>query len=73
MNCSLLFRTLEKHHRSENIPIEPYLNRLLLRGLVVKGDGLTGVDALYRLLGELYISPLQDSFQYGFLPASISA
>ncbi|WP_270628919.1 hypothetical protein [Mediterraneibacter gnavus] len=42
---------LKKHHRSENIPIEPYLNRLLLRGLVVKGDGLTGVDALYRLLG----------------------
>ena len=38
---------LKKHHRSENIPIEPYLNRLLLRGLVVKGDGLTGVDALY--------------------------
>lgn len=35
---------LKKHHRSENIPIEPYLNRLLLRGLVVKGDGLTGVD-----------------------------
>ena len=29
---------LKKHHRSENIPIEPYLNRLLLRGLVVKGD-----------------------------------
>ena len=28
---------LKKHHRSENIPIEPYLNRLLLRGLVVKG------------------------------------
>ena len=42
---------LKKHHRSENIPIEPYLNRLLLRGLVVN-----------RLLGELYISPLQDSF-----------
>ena len=53
---------LKKHHRSENIPIEPYLNRLQLRGLIVKGDGLTGVDALYRLLGELYISPLQDSF-----------
>lgn len=42
---------LKKHHRSENIPIEPYLNRLQLRGLIVKGDGLTGVDALYRLLG----------------------
>ena len=32
---------LKKHHRSENIPIEPYLNRLQLRGLIVKGDGLT--------------------------------
>ena len=38
---------LKKHHRSENIPIEPYLNRLQLRGLIVKGDGLTGVDALF--------------------------
>lgn len=40
---------LKKHHRSENIPIEPYLNRLLLRGLVVKGDGLTGVDPLFLI------------------------
>lgn len=53
---------LKKYSRSENIPIESYLNRLILRGLVVKGDGLTGVDALYRLIGELYILPLQDSF-----------
>ncbi len=30
-----------------------YLNRLLLRGLIVKDDGMTWVDALYRLLGTL--------------------
>ena len=37
------------------------LNRLLLRGLIVKGTGLTGIDALYQLLGELYIHPVKDS------------
>lgn len=39
-----------------------YLNRLLLRGLIIKGDGLTGVDALYRLLGTLHIQPSTDRF-----------
>lgn len=38
------------------------LNRLLLRGLVAKGEGMTGVDALYRLLGELYITPVESRF-----------
>lgn len=37
------------------------LNRLLLRGLIAKGTGLTGIDALYQLLGELYIHPVKDS------------
>lgn len=31
-------------------------------GLIVKGDGLTGVDALYRLLGKLHIQPVTDRF-----------
>lgn len=39
-----------------------YLNRLLLRGLIAKGEGLTGVDALYRLLGTLYLFPIKDKF-----------
>lgn len=39
-----------------------YLNRLLLRGLIVKGDGLTGIDALYRLLGTLHIQPVANRF-----------
>lgn len=38
------------------------LNRLMLRGLIAKGDGMTGVDALYRLLGELYITPVESRF-----------
>lgn len=43
-------------------PFSYYLNRLLLRNLIVKGDGLTGVDALYRLLGKLHIQPVSDRF-----------
>lgn len=53
---------LKLHNRSENISMEPYLNRLIVRGLIVKGEGLTRIDALYRLLGELYICPLKDNF-----------
>ena len=48
--------------RPEGLSFSHYLNRLLLRGLIVKGDGLTGVDALYRLLGKLHIQPVTDHF-----------
>lgn len=37
------------------------LNRLLLRELITTGTGLTGIDALYQLLGELYIHPVKDT------------
>lgn len=43
-------------------PFHHYLNRLSLRGLIVKGCGLTGVDALYRLFGGLTIFPVEDTF-----------
>lgn len=46
----------------DSLPVSHYLNRLILRGLIVKGDGVSGVDALYRLLGELYIIPLEERF-----------
>ena len=39
----------------KGLSFQHYLNRLSLRGLVVSGIGLTGVDALYRLLGSLTI------------------
>ena len=41
----------------KGLSFQHYLNRLSLRGLVVSGIGLTGVDALYRLLGSLTINP----------------
>ena len=53
---------LEDSGRPEGLSFSHYLNRLLLRGLIVKGDGLTGVDALYRLLGKLHIQPVADRF-----------
>lgn len=40
---------------------EYFLRRLLMRELITKGAGLTGVDALYRLLGGLYLEPVKDS------------
>ena len=41
---------------------EYFLRRLLMRELITKGSGLTGVDALYRLLGSLYLEPVKDSW-----------
>lgn len=49
-------------NRPEGLSFHHYLNRLSLRGLIVKGCGLTGVDALYRLLGGLTILPVEDTF-----------
>lgn len=55
------FRRLQMNH-PEGLSFHHYLNRLSLRGLIVKGCGLTGVDALYRLLGGLTILPVEDTF-----------
>lgn len=41
------------------------LDRLVTRGLVAKGSGTTDFDALYDLLGELYVVPVSSSFQIG--------
>lgn len=38
------------------------LDRLVTRGLVAKGSGTTGFDALYDLLSELYVVPISSSF-----------
>lgn len=45
-----------------SMPLSHYLNRLLLRGLLVKGMGVSAVDALYRLIGTLTITPIEDRF-----------
>lgn len=38
------------------------LDRLVTRGLVAKGSGATDFDALYDLLGGLYVVPISSSF-----------
>jgi hypothetical protein len=40
---------------------EDCLDRLLIRGLAASGTGGTGFDALYDLLGGLYVVPISES------------
>ncbi len=53
---------LKEGNCAEALPMSHYLNRLLYRGLIAKGCGMTGVDSLYDLLGKLYIIPAHDSY-----------
>lgn len=55
-------RRLKLTNLPAGLAFSHYLNRLLLRGLIAKGEGMTGLDALYRLLGTLYIRPVKDTF-----------
>lgn len=61
-----LEQVVERHcadsGQSISLPLSHYLNRLLLRGLLVKGMGVSAVDALYHLLGTLTITPVEDRF-----------
>ena len=41
--------------------LETCLNRLEMRGLIARGAGETDIDALYDLLGELYVVPISES------------
>ena len=53
---------LKNSGRPDGLAFSYYLNRLLLRGLIAKGEGVTGVDALYQLLGKLHILPVHETF-----------
>ena len=44
-------------HILGEIDFDHYLNRLVMRRLVASGRDCTGVDALYDLLGHLYVQP----------------
>ena len=41
--------------------LETCLNRLEVRGLIARGIGETDFEALYDLLGELYVAPISES------------
>ena len=53
-----LFRTLMLEERR---PLEHCLGHLVTRGLVAEGLGETDLDALYDLLGGLYVVPISES------------
>lgn len=42
-------------------PVSDCLERLILRGLVSKGEGEFGADALYNLISNLYIVPISEN------------
>lgn len=48
-------------HILGELDFDHYLNRLIMRRLVASGKDCTGVDALYDLLGHLYVQPAPDS------------
>lgn len=48
-------------HILGELDFDHYLNRLIMRRLVASGKDYTGVDALYDLLGHLYVQPAPNS------------
>ena len=48
-------------HILGELDFDHYLNRLIMRRLVASGKDCTGVDALYDLLGHLYLQPAPNS------------
>lgn len=52
-----------KYQKISETPDFSYvLRRLLMRGLVAEGTGVTGVDALYRLLSQMHLTPVRENF-----------
>lgn len=49
-------------HLLGELEFDHYLNRLVMRGLVVSGRDETGADALYDLLGHLYIQAVPNNW-----------
>lgn len=57
-----IYHTQAKEHLRPNDSDFTYvLRRLLTRGIIVQGGGVTGVDALYRLFAQMHIVPVKAS------------
>lgn len=52
---------MEKDLPSARRTLGTCLNRLEVRGLIARGTGETDFEALYDLLGELYVAPISES------------
>lgn len=49
-------------HLTSELDFDHYLNRLIMRQLIVFGKDCTGVDALYNLLEHLHLQPVPSGF-----------
>lgn len=56
------YRKERELHILGELDFEDYLNRLIARRLIVSGRDETGVDALYDLLGHLYVQIIPSNF-----------
>lgn len=54
------FLELKRQNLSDKPDFAYLLRRLLVRGIVAEGSGVTAVDALYRLLCQMHITPVQN-------------
>lgn len=54
---SLFYEREAELHMLGELDFEHYLKRLMFRGLIASGTDCTGVNALYQLLGPLYVRP----------------
>lgn len=55
------YRREQELHILGESEFEHYLNRLIVRRLIISGQDDTGVDALYDLIGHLYVQTVPDS------------
>lgn len=52
---------MAEYNASERFGFEQTLKRLQTRGLIATGTGYTGMDALYQLIGSLFLMPVKVS------------
>lgn len=56
------YRKEQELHILGELNFDHYLNRLIMRRLIASGRDCTGADALYDLLGRLYLQSIQTGF-----------
>ena len=56
------YKKEQELHILGELDFDHYLNRLIMRKLIASGRDCTGADALYDLLGRLYLQSLQTGF-----------
>ena len=61
------YKKEQELHIMGELDFDYYLNRLIMRRLIASGRDCTGIDALYDLLGRLYLQSSHTGFPAKFL------